>query len=68
MHDIVKALKNDPQVAPHRISVNVYDQKAYLSGRVPSRAVKRRAEDVASSVRGLVGVTNTLTVKSMNPR
>jgi osmotically-inducible protein OsmY len=62
MGDIFEAFDNDQEVHSQGISVNVYNQKAILSGTVPSRAMKRKAEKVASKVKGLTGITNTLTI------
>jgi len=66
LSDILDALERDPKLDRRGISVNVYDQKAYLSGEVASRAAKRRVERVAAQVRGLIDITNTLVVKMAN--
>jgi osmotically-inducible protein OsmY len=62
MGDILRAFENDQELDSQGISVNVYNQKAILSGTVDSRAMKRKAEEVASKVKGLTGITNTLTI------
>jgi osmotically-inducible protein OsmY len=61
MRDISRAIKNDQDLNSQQISVNVYDRTAYLSGHVASRDARRRAEEVASRAKGLVGITNMLT-------
>jgi osmotically-inducible protein OsmY len=66
LSDILDALKRDPKLHRRGISVNVYGQKAYLSGEVASLAAKRRVERVAAQVNGLIDITNTLVVKKAN--
>ncbi|MFZ5907052.1 MAG: BON domain-containing protein [Nitrospirota bacterium] len=61
--DITKAMADDPIVDRFDISVTVLNQKAYLYGIVDSAYEKVRAESVASSVDGIVDVSNNLTIR-----
>lgn len=58
--NIRTALSRDPIVERFEITVMVRNRKAYLSGAVDSLYEKRRAEDVASQVVGVVSVVNNI--------
>ena len=56
-------LTDDHSVDASRIQVSVEDGEVTLNGTVADRAQKRRAEDVAESVRGVDDVHNRLTIQ-----
>ncbi|HUJ12906.1 MAG TPA: BON domain-containing protein [Thermoanaerobaculia bacterium] len=58
--EVNERLTEDRHVDATDIDVNVERGVVTLSGRVDSRFEKRRAEDVADSVRGVVDVMNAL--------
>lgn len=60
--DVCEALTDDPRVDAREIEVKVADEVVTLAGCVPSRAEKRRAEDVALRCRGVHDVLNALRV------
>lgn len=60
--DVCEALTDDPDVDAREIEVKVADEVVTLAGCVPSRAEKRRAEDVALRCRGVHDVLNALRV------
>jgi osmotically-inducible protein OsmY len=61
--NISNALLRDPIVNRFDISVTVLNKKAYLYGVVDEGYEKIRAESVASSVPGIVDVSNNITVR-----
>jgi hypothetical protein len=60
LEDVCDRLSDDDQIDASEISVSVKDGGVWLEGSVSDRYVKRRAEDVALSVRGAVEVHNRL--------
>lgn len=60
--DVCEALTDDPRVDAREIEVKVADEVVTLTGCVPNRAEKRRAEDVALRCRGVHDVLNALRV------
>ncbi|GAC1430348.1 MAG: hypothetical protein NVSMB65_03810 [Chloroflexota bacterium] len=60
--EVERALQGDEELARYRIDVAVEGSTVSLSGQVGSEAVKRRAEQVAGSVSGVIEVTNELIV------
>jgi osmotically-inducible protein OsmY len=60
--DVNDRLTGDYYLDAHDIEVSVNDCTVTLSGRVNSRNDKRRAEDLAESVRGVSDVSNQLRV------
>jgi osmotically-inducible protein OsmY len=62
LEDINDLLSDDPYVDASDIEVKIEDGNAILSGHVDSRQTKRRAEDIAESVRGVTNVENRLRV------
>ena len=60
--DVNDRLTGDYYLDAHDIDVSVSDGTVTLSGRVDTRNDKRRAEDLAESVRGVTDVTNQLRV------
>lgn len=59
--DVCDALTADPFIDASDIEVRVADGEVMLSGTVESRAMKRRAEDVAYA-RGVIDVQNRLRI------
>lgn len=57
-----KALLRDPYVEKNEITVQVFNGIVKLYGTVDSSFEKRRAEEAASRVKGVVAVTNNLLV------
>ena len=62
VEQVNERLTDDGRVDATRIEVSADDGEVTLSGTVGSRSQKRRAEDVAESVRGVRDVHNRLTV------
>ena len=60
--EVCEALTDDAAVDAREIEVKVADEVVTLTGCVPSRAEKRRAEDVALRCRGVHDVLNALRV------
>ena len=61
------ALARDRYLSEYDLAVAVEEERATLRGTVRSEFDKRRAESVASSIRGVSEVQNNLTVKSAVP-
>lgn len=61
--DVNDRLTDDPWLDASDIEVTVTGREVTLSGEVMSREDKRRAEDIAESVSGVVHVQNNLRVK-----
>ncbi len=61
--DINDRLTDDPYVDASDIDVSVNKGEVTLSGHIPHRAAKRRAEDIAESVSGVTHVQNNLRVR-----
>jgi hypothetical protein len=62
LEDINHRLYEDPYVDASDIEVKIENGVAILTGHVDSRNAKRRAEDIAESVRGITDVENRLRV------
>jgi osmotically-inducible protein OsmY len=62
------ALARDRYLSEYDLTVAVEEGRAALNGTVRSEFDKRRAESVASSIRGVSEVQNELTVKSAVPK
>jgi osmotically-inducible protein OsmY len=65
--DIQNAILRNPYVDRFEIAVRVENGIAFLSGSVDSYFEKSKADDIASSVRGVVAVRNNLDVDEMGP-
>jgi len=65
--DIQNAILRNPYVDRFEIAVRVENGIAFLSGTVDSYFEKSKADDIASSVRGVVAVRNNLDVDEMGP-
>lgn len=59
---IDRLFDEDRDVAAANIFATVVNGRVQLTGTVPSEAVKQRAERLASSVKGVLGVDNRITV------
>lgn len=64
MEDVCEMLTRDADVDASDIEVSVKDGEVTLSGTVPDRRMKRRAEDVAERAAGVRDVHNRLTLAS----
>jgi osmotically-inducible protein OsmY len=60
-------LTEDPWLDASGMQVSVQQGIVTLSGTVPSRAAKRRAEELADTIRGVRDVQNTLTIAGHEP-
>lgn len=60
--EICDCMTDDPMLDASEITVQVSKGEVTLSGTVPSREQKRRAEDVAERISGVKDVTNQLRV------
>ena len=60
--DICDELSSDPQCNAEDIEIEVKDGMVTLSGTVPSRKMKHRAEDIADAARGVKDVDNRIRV------
>lgn len=60
--DLCDRLTSDPRIDGENITVNVSEGVVTLEGTVPSRQMKRAAEDLAEEIMGVGDVTNTLRV------
>ena len=63
VEQVNERLTDDGRVDASMIQVSADDGEVTLSGTVSSRSQKRRAEDIAESVRGVDDVHNRLTVR-----
>lgn len=63
--DVNDRLTDDRLVDASDVSVKVQEREVTLDGHVTSRRAKRRAEDCADSVSGVVHVQNNLRVRQM---
>jgi osmotically-inducible protein OsmY len=66
--DVCQALTIDARVDASDVEVTVENGEVTLSGTVQSRPQKRRAEDIAESVSGVIYVHDTLRVASESGR
>lgn len=62
--DVNEALARDPSIDASEVEVNVNDGEVTLSGTVPDRRMKRRAEDCAEACSGVTEVQNHLRLES----
>ncbi|MEK6301835.1 MAG: BON domain-containing protein [Acidobacteriota bacterium] len=62
--DISSKLLNDSELRASIIDVKVVGGTASLSGRVPTEDLKKRAEQIARTVKGVRSVTNDIVVQS----
>jgi osmotically-inducible protein OsmY len=62
LEDVNDRLSDDAYVDASDIDVKIENGTVILSGHVPDKAAKRRAEDIAESVRGVNNVENRLRV------
>lgn len=60
--EVYQRLSDDERIDAREILLAVSDGVVTLTGEVPSRAMKRMAEDVAADVRGVRDVANRITV------
>jgi osmotically-inducible protein OsmY len=60
--EICDCMTDDPMLDASEITVQVSNGEVMLSGTVPSRDQKRRAEDVAERISGVKDVTNQLRI------
>jgi hypothetical protein len=58
--DVSDRLSDDPYIDASDIDIKVEDGNVVLSGRVENRNAKRRAADLAESIRGVTNVENRL--------
>ncbi|MBD3392988.1 MAG: BON domain-containing protein [Chitinivibrionales bacterium] len=63
--DVRRALKWDPVVERHDITLWVRNRKVYLYGKVDSEYEKQHAADVAAGVSGVAEVTNNVVVRTV---
>jgi hyperosmotically inducible protein len=61
---IKSSLLADPEVKSLPISVKTYKGRVELSGFVDSIAQKRKADDIARRVEGVISVTDAMMVKN----
>ena len=61
--DISSKLLNDSELRASIIDVKVVGGTASLSGHVPTEALKKRAEQIARTVKGVRNVTNEIVVQ-----
>lgn len=61
-NDIQTALQKEPTLATSNINVQVTDKNVELSGTVPNRDAKDKAEQIAKAHAGGLGVKNHLKV------
>jgi hyperosmotically inducible protein len=57
-------LAGDPDLSALRIDVDTRDGKVTLSGPAPTEAARARAAELATSVKGVLGIDNKLVVKA----
>ncbi len=56
-------LARDPQLSAVKINVDTVDGRVVLKGTAPDEASRERATSLASSISGVLGVDNQLTVQ-----
>ena len=61
--DVTSRLQNDEDLRTYAIDVKVTGGTAILSGRVPTEDLKRRAETLAKTVRGVQSIINDIAVR-----
>ncbi|QGJ70259.1 BON domain-containing protein [Planctomycetales bacterium 10988] len=57
------AIIRDPYLDRYQIGVNIFDNKAYLTGTVDTLFEKAHAEDVVAAINGIMQVVNELKVE-----
>jgi osmotically-inducible protein OsmY len=60
MNSVEKALREDPDLGSFSLRISISDGNIRLSGTVGSNSDKQRAEDIVSSVKGVVSIKNDL--------
>jgi hypothetical protein len=60
--DVIDRLTDDPWLDASEILIAVHDGLVTLTGNAPTRAMKRRAEDVAAMASGVRDVRNEIRV------
>jgi hypothetical protein len=68
LEDVNDRLTEDPQLDASEVEVSVSGREVTLSGTVSNRYDKRRAEDLADSVSGVIHVQNNLRVRGTSGR
>jgi osmotically-inducible protein OsmY len=66
--DICDELSSDPECNAENVEIEVKDGVVTLSGEVPSRRMKHRAEDIADQARGVKDVENRIRVTGRGQR
>jgi hypothetical protein len=61
--NVNRKLLDDKQLSPYPITVKMDNGTATLEGTVPTEDLKTRAEKVVSSVKGVRGIINDITVR-----
>ena len=61
--DVTSRLQNDEDLRTYAIDVKVTGGTAVLSGRVPNDELKKRAETLAKTVRGVQSIINDIAVR-----
>jgi hypothetical protein len=61
--DVTSKLLDDPDLRSDAIDVKISGATATLTGRVPTQALKARAERIAKSVKGIQSVKNNIVVR-----
>jgi hyperosmotically inducible protein len=61
--DVTSRLQNDEQLRSYAIDVKVTDGTAILSGYVPNEDLKKRAERLAKTVKGVRSLINDIAVR-----
>jgi hypothetical protein len=61
--DVNRKLLDDRQLSPYPITVKVENGTATLEGSVPTEELKTRAEKVTSTIKGVRGIINNITVR-----
>ena len=65
--DVYHRLTEDDLIDASEVEVQVTNAEVILSGVVPEREAKRRAEDIIDSISGVQHVQNNLRVKNQTP-
>lgn len=61
--DVTSLLQNDEELRPYTIDVKVTGGTAILSGHVPDEDLKKRAEKLAKTVKGVQSIINDIAVR-----
>lgn len=65
--DVTSRLQNDEELRPYAIDVKVTGATAILTGHVPDEDLKKRAEKLAGTVKGVQSVINDIAVETLTP-